>query len=368
LLPNIIATATAVPELRVDQSIARDMAHDGFDIAGMLASVYENSGVAARHSSVPIEWFLKPTNWPDRMAQYHVSAMVLLEKVTADILASAGLDHADIDMVITVSTTGIVIPSLDAQLIEKLPFRQDVDRMPVLGYGCAGGTMGIRRAADMAIAKPGQNILLLVVELSSINFRMEDKTAANFVSTAIFGDGCAGVILRHDPDAGHDSFDSHPKNGRAANGMTAMPDGSHVSIGPHMVHNWPDSLDLMGFSVEEDGFGVVLSPAIPRLAAKNMGAPVNDFLSRHDLTLDDIDGYIVHPGGRRVLEGIETSLDITKDDLSVAYDVLENYGNMSAATVLFVLDRTIKSGAKGKFLMTAFGPGFSLALQLIDIG
>lgn len=342
------------------------MAHDGFDIAGMLESIYENSGVAARHTSVPIDWFLTPSDWPDRMAKYHDSAMVLLEKVTADILQAAGLGHGDIDMVITVSTTGIVIPSLDAQLIEKLPFREDIDRMPVFGYGCAGGTMGVRRAADMAIAKPGQNILLLVVEVSSINFRMDDKTAANFVSTAIFGDGCAGVILRHDPDTADRSSTGKPANGNGSS-PHGLPNGARVSIGPHMVHNWPDSLDLMGFSVEEDGFGVVLSPAIPRLAAKNMNAPVKDFLGRHDLTLDDIDGYIVHPGGRRVLEGIETSLDITKDDLAVAYDVLKNYGNMSAATVLFVLDRTIKSGVKGKFLMTAFGPGFSLALQIIDI-
>lgn len=354
--PQIIATATAVPPLRVDQSTARGLAHDGFDIAALLDSVYENSGVAARHSSMPLDWFLKPASWPERMTHYHTAAMVLLERVTADILTSADLQHGDIDMIITVSTTGIVIPSLDAQLIDRLPFRRDVDRLPVLGYGCAGGAIGIRRAADMAIAKPGRNILLLVVELSSINFRMDDKTAANFVSTAIFGDGCAGVLLRHDPAAVAKAAD--PAGGTV---------GAQVTVGPYMVHHWPDSLELMGFSVEEDGFGVVLSPAIPRLAAKNMGAPVHDFLGRQHLTLDDIDGYIVHPGGRRVLEGIETSLGVTPDDLSLAYDVLENYGNMSAATVLFVLERTIRSGARGRFLMTAFGPGFSLALQLIDI-
>jgi len=344
LQPRIIATATAVPDLRVDQSIARDMAHDGFDVARLLNSVYENSGVAARHSSMPLEWFLQPTNWPDRMAHYHKAAMVLMEQVTADLLEESGLDYADIDMVITVSTTGIVIPSLDAQLIDKLPFRKDVDRLPVLGYGCAGGTMGLRRAADMAIAQPGRNILLLVVELSSVNFRMDDRTAANFVSTAIFGDGCAGVIVRQDPDV-----------------------RARASIGGHMVHHWPDSLDLMGFSVEEDGFGVVLSPAIPKLAADNMGAPVDAFLTREGISLDDIDGYIVHPGGRRVLEGIEKALDITADDLSVAYDILRNYGNMSAAAVLFVLDRTLRSPAAGRYLMTAFGPGFSLALQMIDL-
>lgn len=364
MAPKIIATATAAPDLRVDQTTAREMAHDGFDVEGMLAFVYQNSGVAARHSSVPLDWFLEPHNWPGRMERYHESAMELLERVTGALLDRAAITHEDIDMLITVSTTGVVIPSLDAQLIDKLPFRRDVDRLPVFGYGCAGGTMGVRRAADMAIAKPGKNILLLVVELSSINFRMDDPTPANFVSTAIFGDGCAGAILRYEPD---DNPAGHGTANGAGNGTSRLSNQPTVTVGAHMVHSWNDSLDLMGFSVEEDGFGVVLSPVIPRLAAKKMGGPVETFLEREKLTLDDIDGYIVHPGGRRVLEGIEKSLDLTPDDLSVAYDVLRNYGNMSAATVLFVLDQTLRSGVRGRYLMTAFGPGFSLALQLLDI-
>ena len=351
--PQILATATAVPELRIDQKIARDLAHDGFKIAHLMETLFANSGVTSRHSSVPLRWFLEPHNWPERMHLYCETALVLLEQVTTQALERADMEIEEIDMLITVSTTGIVVPSLDAQMIERMPFRRDIDRMPIFGYGCAGGVMGVRRAADMSLAKPGQTILVLVVELSSINFRLSDPTATNFVSTALFGDGAAGVIMRQELNGG-------PTNGRTKNLPTAK-------VGASAVHSWNNTLDMMGFAVEEDGFGIVLSSMIPELAATEMADPVLAFLERQHLTVDDIDGHVCHPGGPKVLDGIARSLGLEESDLSISREVLRNYGNMSAATVLFVLDEVLRSGAQGRFLMTAFGPGFTLAMQLLEI-
>jgi alkylresorcinol/alkylpyrone synthase len=352
-LPQILATATAVPELRVDQDTARDLAREGFEIAYIMESLFANSGVDTRHSSVPLEWFTQNHNWPERMSQYCVSALDLMEKVTNQALDGAGLEIEDIDMLLTVSTTGIVVPSLDAQLIERMPFRRDIDRLPIFGYGCAGGVMGVRRAADMSLAKPGQTILVLVVELSSVNFRITDPSATNFVSSALFGDGAAGVIIRHDPE-------DKSLNGNGKNWPTAR-------VGASAVHSWNDTLDMMGFAVEEEGFGIVLSAAIPEVAATKMADPVLAFLEREQLSLDDIDGHVCHPGGPKVLDGIATSLGLTESDISLPREVLRNYGNMSAATVLFVLDQALRGGTKGRYLMTAFGPGFTLVMQLLEV-
>ena len=353
MLPTILATATAVPDLRVDQETARDLAHASFETSVNMQSLYHNSGVDTRHSSVPVDWFTNEHNWPQRMDLYHEASMGLLEQVIDGILESADLTIEQIDMLITVSTTGIVIPSLDAQLIEHLPFRRDIDRLPVFGYGCAGGVMGIRRAADMALVKPGQNILMLVVELPSINFRYGDRSATNFVSSALFGDGAAGVLIRNDP-----------ASDQAEPGARNLP---KARVGASGVYSWNDTLDVMGFSVEEDGFGVVLSPSIPTIAATKMAPPVLEFLEQQDLTLDDLDGYISHPGGRRVMDGMEEALSLDPKEMTISREILHEYGNMSAATVLFVLERTLQQGARGRYLMTAFGPGFSLALQLLEI-
>ena len=187
----------------------------------------------------------------------------------------------------TVSTTGLAVPSLDAILANRLGLPATIERLPIFGLGCAGGVSGLARAARMAQSLPKGNVLLLVVELCTINCRNTDHTIKNFISAALFGDGAAALLLR-----------------RASDGK-ALP--RLVASGEHM---WRRSEYMMGWSIEDDGFGVVLSPDIPKCAREELRPAVDHFLARHGLVLSDLDGIIMHPGGRKVLEAAQTALEL----------------------------------------------------------
>jgi alkylresorcinol/alkylpyrone synthase len=196
----------------------------------------------------------------------------------------------------------------------------------------------------MARSLPGGIVLLLVVELCTINCRNTDHTIKNFISTALFGDGAAALLLRRTSD-------------RKARRRV-------VASGEHM---WPRSEYMMGWSIEDDGFGVVLSPDIPRCAREELRPAVDRFLARHGLVLSDLDGVIMHPGGRKVLEAAQAALALPQEAFHHAWDILAEYGNMSSPTALFVLQRTLSANASGLHLLAAFGPGFSVSFALLDL-
>jgi alkylresorcinol/alkylpyrone synthase len=187
-------------------------------------------------------------------------------------------------------------------------------------------------------------VLLLVVELCTINIRTSDRSIKNFISAALFGDGAAGLILRRG------------RNGKSPPRIAA--------VGEHM---WPDTEDMMGWSIEDDGFGVVLSPDIPRCARHQLRPALEGFLARHDLALHDLDGVIMHPGGRKILESVEAALDLPRQAFEHSWYVLANYGNMSSPTALFVLERALAAGASGRHLLAAFGPGFTISFALLHL-
>jgi len=343
---KISSLATAIPEHSYTQDEALKLASHMFPAYGRLESVFANTGIEKRYSCVPLDWFSKTHNWVDRNEVYERSALDLLEKVARSAISKSGLEMRDIGAILTISTTGLSVPSLDAKLMHRLGLNSDTERLPIFGLGCAGGVTGLARAARLAATMDGRGVLMLCVELCSLNFRPGAQSKVDFVSCALFGDGAAGAVLQAHGDG-------------ADGGM-----GIITAVGEH---NWPGTNEIMGWSIEEDGFGVVMSTQIPKFARNELRSAVELFLERQGLELDDLDGIITHPGGRKVLEAISVSLNIEESELVHGWEVLRDYGNMSSPTVMFVLERTLAAGAKGRHLIAAFGPGFTVSFALLDI-
>lgn len=348
-MPAIRALSTASPPHHVAQATARSFAErlfaDDPAFFERMAGVYANAGIEARQLCVPPAWFEQPHGWVDRNGTFTVEALALLERVATDCLARAGLAPQAVDALVVVSSTGVTTPSLDARLMERLPFRRDVMRLPIFGLGCAGGVMGLGRAAALARAEPASRVLLLVVELCGLAFRRADRRKNNVIATALFGDGAAAALI------GGEARDGPPLAVAEAWGE----------------HTWPDSLDIMGWSIEEDGFGVIFSRDIPALVRHDLRRAAEAFLARHELGLADLAGLVCHPGGTKVLAAIEDSLGTGPGALDPEREVLRRHGNMSAPTVLFVLARRLARGAVGRHLMTALGPGFTAGFALLDL-
>jgi alkylresorcinol/alkylpyrone synthase len=350
-MPAIHALATASAPYAIVQQQARDFAErlfaDDPAFFERMAGVYANAGIETRQLCVPPEWFDAPHGWTDRNAVFTEQALALLETAARCCLDQAALGPEAVDAIVVVSSTGVTTPSLDARLMERLPFRRDVMRLPVFGLGCAGGSIGLGRAAAWARAEPGSRVLLLVVELCGLAFRLGDRRKSNIIATALFGDGAAACLVGGDP-----------------------PDAASA---PAMVkgwgeYTWPDSLDIMGWSIEEDGFGVIFSRDIPALIRRDLRPAAEAFLDRHGLGLGDLQGLICHPGGTKVLAAVEEALGFAPHSLDPERSVLRRHGNMSAPTVLFVLAERLARGDRGAHLMLALGPGFTVGFALLRLG
>lgn len=346
LAPTILSIATAVPPFTLRQSDVAAMAPFLFDRARSnleyLMPVFGNAGIDTRSSCMPIDWYRSPHGWAERNRLYIEHAVALLKQAATTALAQAGRRPEDIANVVTVSTTGIATPALDAILMNELGLSSQIRRLPVFGLGCAGGTLGLSHAADLARAHPEGDTLLLVVELCALTFRQGDMSNSNIVASALFGDGAAALVL-----------------------------GRPGSTGPRLtasgMHTWPGSLDVMGWNVADDGLGVLFSRDIPALVRQDMGGAIAAFLADQQLGLDDIDGFICHPGGVKVLDALEDIFGLARGGMGEAREVLRRFGNMSAVTVLFVLERYLQQGLSGRYLVSALGPGFSAGFQLIEV-
>jgi alkylresorcinol/alkylpyrone synthase len=342
---RLIALKSAVPSYVLEQSDVAVRAGHLFrerkDVERLLP-VFENTGIKRRYSCVPIDWYEKSHGWKERTALYCENAVNLLENVTRSLLAEAALQPDQIDAIVVASTTGIATPSLDALLVERMKLRRDIKRLPIFGLGCAGGAIGLTRAAQLAEALPGARVLFLVVELCALTFRKNDLSKSNIVATALFGDGAAGAIL-----------------------STA---GDGRPVGASGEYTWPGSLDIMGWEVEEDGLKARFAQSIPSLVATDFRRILSQFLHRNDIGLPDIGSFACHPGGAKVLDALEVAFELAPGGLAESRSVLCDYGNMSASTALFVLERTNWRDAGRHTLLTALGPGFSSAFLMLDPG
>jgi alkylresorcinol/alkylpyrone synthase len=339
--PRLVALATAVPDhvLRQSEVVerARLLFHGRIDDFARLLPVYGNAGIETRHSCVPLDWYGRPVGWRERNELYLQHALDLIERVARRCLDRASLPASAVDALVTVSSTGVATPSLDARLMERLPFRRDVERLPIFGLGCAGGALGLARAAALAQAKAGVRVLLLVVELCGITFRSGDSSKSNVVASALFADGAAAVLV-------------------------SSADGDE---GPRITgwgeYTWPDSLDVMGWRVEDDGLGVLFSRDIPTIIRRDYAAALDAFLIAQGVGRAALGGLALHPGGTKVVEALEDVFGLPRGGLAEARDVLRRFGNMSAPTVLFVLQQVLRELRKRPILVSALGPGFTAA-------
>jgi len=318
-------------------ALARSVFAQRYPAFERMARVFETSGIRTRYAVQPALWYLEDRSWPERTAAYLEGADTLFVRVARAALDAAGLDASSIDTIVTVSSTGIATPSLEARALARLGFRRDVGRVPIFGLGCAGGVSGFSVAARLAEARPGTNVLLVVVELCTLASRPDSLTKANIVATALFGDGAAACVLR----AG---------------------DGGLAEVEAAGEYTWPDTLDLMGWDVDPQGFGVIFARAIPPFAEANLGAAVSGLLESRQLCLADVDRFVCHPGGVKVIMALERALSLPQGSLDHERDVLAEYGNMSAPTVFFVLERVLKEGLPRRAVLSALGPGFTASL------
>jgi len=336
--PALLSLATAVPPNVLAQSdiaaAMRTVFPDLFHRSESMAGVFASTGIRTRRAARPLDWYLAPHGWPERTTAYVETAGALFEEAAGKALAAAGCNAADVDTVVTVSTTGIATPSLDAVVHGRMGFRPDVERVPVFGLGCAGGVSGLAVASRLALARPGSTVLFVAVELCTLAFRLDRPDKVNLIAAALFGDGAAACVVR----AGEPGI--------------AEIDGA----GEHL---WPATLDIMGWTVDPVGFGVVLARDVPAFTLANLEPAVTAILARDGHTPAEVGRFVCHPGGTKVVTAIERSLGLGQGSLDHERGVLADYGNMSAPTVLFILERVIAAGLPQRAALVAMGPGFT---------
>lgn len=340
-MPRIVSAASAVPQYVFTQNEAANFARELFasriDDFDRLLPVFVNAGIERRYLSRPLEWIAQPHTLAEKNAVYIESATALSAEAANKAMERAGVAPQDVDAVIYINTTGIATPSIDARLANVINFRRDIRRIPVWGLGCAGGVAGIAIAHQFLLGQPNATVLLIATELCGLTFIPEDMTKSNIVACALFGEGSAAVILRGD------KTDSH--------GLSIIDTQSVF---------YPDSLDVMGWNMVAQGLQVVFAQRIPDIVEQNSARDIGAFLDRNSQRLSEIKTLLFHPGGTKVLSAYKSALGLASERLALSESILREYGNMSSATVLFVLERFLESKPKsGYALMSALGPGFS---------
>lgn len=305
--------------------------------------IFENAGVDKRYSIMNPEEVFTATSFEEKNNIYRRECIVLAEKAAKKALDQSGLDAKDIDYIISVSCTGIMIPSIDAYLINRLGMKQDIVRLPVTEMGCVAGVSAFIYANNFLKSNPNKRALILAIESPTSTFQLNDYSMTNIVSAAIFGDGCSCAILS--------SYEEES--------------GPEI-IGEAMYHFY-DAEQMMGFELTNNGLQMVLDKEVPDKIAEHFPMIVYPFLEDNGLTIDDVNHLVFHPGGKKIVNTIEEIFGSLGKNIDNTKEILREYGNMSSATVLYVLERFIsqkpKKGDIG--LMLSFGPGFTAQRLLL---
>jgi alkylresorcinol/alkylpyrone synthase len=341
---SLLSLVTVVPPHVIEQQEAKEIGRRAFGRKALfdrLSSVFDNAAIAKRHLVAPPVWYEEPHGWGERNSVYLTAAERMFEDSAVAAIANAGLLPKEIDGVVTVSTTGIATPSLEARVGPRIGLRTNVRRVPVFGLGCAGGVNGLALTSRLAASDPGTNWLFVTIETCSISIRLDSDDPAAIVATALFGDGAAAAVVT------------------AGESGLATLCGSAEKL-------WPDTLGIMGWRVEDPGLGVVFDRAIPPFIEAELATAAQEMCTQLGIAREDIDRFCCHPGGVKVIDAIETALALNQGELNLEREVLRDFGNMSAPTVLFVLERLLAQGLPEKVLMTAFGPGFTCASLLLE--
>ncbi|MEJ6399414.1 type III polyketide synthase [Yoonia sp. 208BN28-4] len=302
-----------------------------------LSKTFDTAGIDKRYSVVPIDWFFQDHGWSDRNSAFMSGAKAMFIDAAQLALENAGWTGADVDCVVTVCSTGIATPTLDAQVFSEMGFRENIMRVPLFGLGCAGGVSGLSVAQSLAAGMPDAKVLLVVVETCSLSFRADRLQKADIIATVLFGDGSAAACISS----------TAPTNGKA------------VMLGKGHQKMWPDTLGIMGWDVDETGFGVVFDRSIPTFVTEEFSAATDGALKAANLNHAQIDRYVCHPGGAKVVDAIEGALHLEQGSLDAERDTLRAAGNMSAPTVMFVMKSVLDAGTTGQMMACALGPGFT---------
>jgi len=345
---RIASTATAVPPHVISRSFVKEYIGRVFSVSGRrldaILEVVDNSRIDRRYAILPVNHLIEPRPLAQISREYREHAICLGRRVAQQALDRAGLAPSDVDLFITVSCTGIMIPSLDAHLAPEMGFRSNIRRLPITELGCVAGAAGLTRAWEYLRAYPTATVLLVAVELPSLTFQRRDLSQANLISTILFGDGAAAAVI----------------TGRDADGPSILDSESYL---------FPDSIDAMGFDLQDDGLHIILSKEVPQLIRDRIGSLVSQFLGRHGITGKDVRAYILHPGGQKLLTYMQEELKLCRCQVEPSWDVLRDFGNLSSASVLFVLHEWMarkQLAAGDRALLTAFGPGFSAEMLLLQ--
>ena len=347
---RIVTTATAYPPhyfLQEEVIAALKTYWDkGLENAAVLERLHSRTGVQGRYFCRPLEEYTALDTWGKSNDVWIETAEQLGEQAIGCVLSKAGVDGGQIGALFFVSVTGISSPSIDARLVNRMGLSRKVKRNPIFGLGCVAGAAGLARAADYVRAYPDQIAVLLSVELCSLTWQREDLTVANLISSGLFGDGAAAVLV---------AGDQVPLPGLRILGSASS--------------FYPDTQDVMGWSISEKGFRIVLSPDVPKVVRENLGRDVDEFLSQHGMSRAQVGSWIMHTGGPKVLQATSEALGLKNGELDVSWEALRRVGNLSSASVLVVLDEimTHRRPAPGtRSVLAAMGPGFCAEMLLLE--
>jgi alkylresorcinol/alkylpyrone synthase len=350
--PRVAGIATAVPPCGIKQDLAESIATRWLSECASMPEVsipkaiqiFRNAGVDTRYSVLPVEAIPEERDFREKNLLYMKYGKALGEKTLKSVFQKTGIKPMEIDLFITVSCTGFMIPSLDAHLMNRFPFRSNVRRLPVAELGCAGGVSSLIMASDYIRAYPDSNVLILSLELCTLNIQTGDTSTDHVISTALFGDGAAAAII----------------TGKAGDGLHILSTANRF---------FPRTLDFMGYDFEPTGLHIFLSPEIPKFILENISPQMESILAESGLSIEDIDSWLFHPGSSRILKALERGLEIDRLKLAESTEVLRNYGNLSSATIFFIIDTFLSDERKqiGSYqIIGAVGPGFGFDTVLTE--
>ena len=347
---KIAAVATAFPPHWYDQRTLTESLISILDaderLAERLRALHANTGIDGRYTSLPLEQYAELRDFTQANAHWLETALALGEASCKQALERAGIAANEVDMIVFSTVTGLASPSVDARLMQRLGLRPDCKRMPLFGLGCVAGAATISRAADFVRGQPQGVVLVLCVELCSLTLQPQDRSIANLISIGLFGDGAAAAVVVG-------------KDHRAAG----------VRIAATRSVFYPNTENVMGWNIGAHGFRIVLSSSVPDVARERVPVDVDAFLASEQKSRGEIRRWIAHPGGPKVLQGLQDGLGVSREQLRCSWDSLARAGNLSSASVLMILEQTLRTNpaAAGEFgVMLAMGPGFCSEFLLLQ--
>lgn len=362
-MPKIASVGICVPPHPVTQTttteFATELFRESFKDMSRLLSVFQNGEIVTRNLAKDMDWFKKDHTFEEKNIAYIEHAVEFSIDAIKKCLSnkeylSGAVDYEEIEAIFFISTTGLATPSIDARIMNRLPFSPHLKRVPIWGLGCAGGAAGLSRAFEYCKAFPNSKVLVVSVELCSLTFQRNDRSKSNLIGTSLFADGVASVLVIGD--------------------LATSKRSENQEYIPHIIDTqstlMPNSEDVMGWDVKNNGLYVIFSKDIPVIISEWLKPNVEVFLKKHLLELGDIDHFIAHPGGKKVIEAYEQSLGFSKFKTHNSREILKRHGNMSSATVYYVLNEFMQQNIhEGEYgLIAALGPGFCSELLLVKWG